>query len=171
MSTEQPAAPTAPLSMTEKSIRFALLKQRKEELEAMVGMIDKVLAEIGPAIFGDFADSGTASIRLEGKHFSDGQDRIVKPNPKFKGTIKNEAAFFEFLRKCGNGALIKSSVHHTALEKLITEYKAQNKELPPKEVLDIFTVETVKVTRAPKGRDKKESGNDGDSTNDATGVG
>lgn len=129
---------------------FALLKQRKEELEEQVKLLNKAMEEIGKNLFEDFSTQGLKNLRIEGQNFEDGQDRIISPDPKFKGTIKDEAQFFAFLREAGNGALIKESVHHTAVEKMIMEYKENNKALPPETVLQIFTVETVKVKRAPK---------------------
>jgi hypothetical protein len=144
-------------TMQKRAQDVALLKQRKEDLEEQVTTINKVISELSEGLFKEFVDSNTVSLRVSGHLFTDGQERIIKPDPKFKGTVKDEAAFFKFLRDSGNGSVIKETVHHTATEKIIKEFKEANKALPPEEVLQIFTVEAVKITRAPKGKTKETS--------------
>ena len=137
--------------MIQKARQFALLKQRKEDLEATITSINKALEALGTQLFGDFTDSGMVNIRVEGAAFVDAKDRIIRPDMKFRASVKNEPVFFQYLRESGNASMIKETVHHATLEKFITLCKEQNKPLPDSEVLDVFTVETVKVTRAPKG--------------------
>lgn len=140
---------------TELARRFAMLKAQKEYHERIATIIETELQTIGEKLFAEFTDSGSKSFRIDGSSlFKDGQDRIIYPDMKYKGTIVNQAVFYDVLKKSGHGSLIKETIHHTSLEKWIAEVKEKNLPLPGEDILKVWRMETAKVRRAPK--DAKE---------------
>lgn len=137
--------------LSEVAMRIAVLKAVKEQKEREVELINKAIAALGGTLFELFADAGTNQLRLSGAGvFTDNQDRIVKPELKYKVSVVNQPAFFALLRADGHESVIKETVHHTATEKWVEEKKEQNVALPPEDVLKVWTVQGAKVTRAPK---------------------
>lgn len=144
-------------ALTELGTRFAMLKELKEHHEKMAKLISAELSKLGIDLFREFADTRQVSFRLLGTGvFADGRDRIVKPETEYSGTIVTPPEFFGYLRGEGHGSLVKENVHAATLKKWIKGQKKQNLPLPPETMLKVWTVETAKVTRAPKDANGKE---------------
>ena len=137
----------------EKARRFAMLKALKEHHEGIISTINAEIEKLGGELFQAFADpnAGVRTLRIDGSRiFSDGQDRIVTPELKYRPSIVEETLFFGYLRKGGEGTLIKETVHPKTLESWVKRRKKENVALPDETMLKVWTQETAKVTRAPK---------------------
>lgn len=140
-----------------KARQLALLKQAKEHHEAMTKKIGAEIQRIGNELYNEFIDDGVESYRLlasfNGEQlFMDGKDRLLRPEVKYKPSVPSEQlnAFHEWMRAEGFGDLIKESIHHATLTSWVDKRKQENKELPPEDLLKVFTLEGTKITRAPK---------------------
>ena len=138
-------------TLSEKAQAYAVLKEHKERFEHIVTLLNIELSKLGEELFNLFMENGVASFKIDGSEiFKDRQDRILSPDVKFKGTIADETALFNFLRAHGHGSLIKESVHAMTLEGWIKHQKEENAELPDESVLKIWSLSTTKIRRAPK---------------------
>jgi hypothetical protein len=131
--------------------RFAILKAAKEQKEREVQLINTELSVLGAKLFELLADSGVATLRLDGKNlFVDKQDRILSPDTAYKTSIVDQPKFFGLLRTGDEGSLIKETIHPATLEKWIRGLVEMNKPFPDETVLKVWTVNGAKVRRAPK---------------------
>jgi hypothetical protein len=139
-------------SVSGLSRKFAMLKALKEHHERILKVINTDMMAVGKELYESFADEEVTQLRVPGKFFTDQQERIVKPDLKFKGTIvkEHQTEFFTYLRTQNFGALIKETIHHKTLETWIAKRKKANAPLPSEDLLKIFTIETANVKRAPK---------------------
>lgn len=146
--------------IAEKAKQFAILKQKREDLEAQDKILGNLISGLGKELFELFVKQNVTSFRISGELFADGQDRIISPDVKYNGTIEDETAFFTMLRSTGSGSLIKETVHHKTLESWIKNLKTKNQPLPPETMLRVFQIDSAKVRRAPKtapqGQNKEE---------------
>lgn len=145
-------------SLSGLSRKFAMLKALKEHHERILKVINTDMISVGKELYESFADEDVTQLRVPGKFFTDQQERIVKPDLKFKGTIvkAKQSDFFAYLRVQNFGSLIKESVHNKTLETWIAKQKAANMPLPSEDLLKVFTIETANVKRAPKRTEKGE---------------
>jgi hypothetical protein len=129
--------------------RFAMLKAQKEAHEKSAEILGSALFELGQQVNDALLNAGVPSQPLDGKFFADGRGRIIRPEMKYKPSIKNEAMMFAWVRKEGLDVMIKETIHPKTLESFVKKQKEANKPLPPEEALAVFTVNTATVTRAP----------------------
>lgn len=141
------------MTTDELAKRFALLKEQKEAHEHAADIIGAELEDLGLKLFGAFQTASLENLRVAGASFKDGKARIVTPTLKYAPSVKDEKAFFAWLRSTDNGALIKETVHPSALSSFVTKSKEGNKPLPSENILAVYTVETATVRRAPKGKE------------------
>lgn len=141
-------------SLQEDGKRLAMLKALKEHHEHMAAMLGNELNELGYKIYQACVKGEviTKSIRIDGsRDFTDGQDRIVSPEIKYRPDVKQEAMLFQFLRDGNEGSLIKETLHFKTLETWAKNRVIKNMPLPDESILKVWRQETAKVTRAPKG--------------------
>ena len=147
-----------PKSLSRSSRQFALLLQLKEHHKKQATDIGKILENLGRELFEMFSEDGATSFHLaafvtgqDKPIFTDGKDRILTPETKLKPnvTVENHARFLMWMRRAGFDDLIKQTIHPTTLASWCTKRQEQNLELPPEELLKIFTIETAKIKRAP----------------------
>ena len=137
-------------NLSELGKKFALLKELRSHHEHMAELLGSELATLGAELFKEFVSSEQISFRLDGSRlFRDGQDRIVRPLVKYKGTIVQHQPFFNLLKANEEESLIKIGVHDATLSSWITERKTKNLEMPNEAILKVFQITTAKVTRAP----------------------
>lgn len=149
----------------EKARRFALLKALKSHHEATAKKIGAMLSLLGAELYNEFVDDGLDAFQLtasvNGKLiFPDGKTRTLKPSAKLKPSVNktNLDRFHAWMRENGFKDLIKESIHDRTLEAWVNKRSDQNLPLPPKELMSVFTVETVSVTggRTRKAAEKAE---------------
>jgi hypothetical protein len=143
-------------SLSGLSRKMAMLKALKEHHERILKVINTDMMAVGKELYDTFIDEEVPEIRVPGKFFTDTQERIVKPDCKFKGTVvkAKQPEFFLYLRSHTFGALIKETVHPKTLEVWINKQKKANQPLPSEDLLKIFTIETASIKRAPKRTEK-----------------
>lgn len=144
----------------DKARRFAMLKAMKKHHEDTAKQIGSMINELGTELYNDFVDEGLESFQLSAivngrVLFADKRDRTLRPDPKLKPSVNSEnlGRFHEWMRVNGFGDLIKETIHPGTLESWVNKRSDENLPLPPKELMSVFTVETVKVTSA---RSRKE---------------
>jgi len=138
--------------LPDKAKRFAMLTAMKEHHESVIKTLNVELMALGEALYKEFTDASAPieNMRISGFIFSDKQDRIVRPDLKYRPTVVDEELFFKLLRATGEGALIKETVHPKTLESWVTKRRKANAALPAESILKVWTQETAKVSRAPK---------------------
>jgi hypothetical protein len=139
----------------DKARRVAMLKELKSHYEVIAEKIGSEINKLGVELYEQFADDELKSMRIGPEHdgriiFNDHRERIIKPELKYKPTVKDQVKFFSWLRKEKYGEIIKESVHPKTLESFVTERKTQNLALPPVDTLTIYDFKTVKVSLAPQ---------------------
>ena len=140
-----------PETLAQKALAFAILREQKEEYEHIITLLNTELTKMGEELFETFIAENIANFRINGRDiFKDGQDRVISPDVKFKGTVANEGAFFEYLRTQGHGSMIREYVHPATLESWIKRQKEENSELPDDSILKIWSLSTAKIRRASK---------------------
>jgi len=148
----------------EKARRFAILKALKAHHEATAKKLGAQINELGAELYDDFANDGIESYQLaavvNGRVlFADRRNRTLRPEAKLKPSVTtvNVERFHAWMRANGFGDLIKESIHPGTLESWVNKRTDENLPLPPKELMSVFTVETVKVTsaRAPSSQGGK----------------
>jgi hypothetical protein len=137
-------------TIDELSRKFALLKELREYHEHMAETLGSELSQLGPLLFKAFGDASSDQFRVSGELFKDGSPRIITPTLKYKPSVLKESELFSWLRSHDSGSIIRETVHHKTLESLIEKLKEENLELPPPDVLTVFTIETCSLRRAPK---------------------
>lgn len=137
--------------------RYALLKQMKEQHERDAKALGKLMEQFSADLYAQFTDDGIMSYRLAAQGpgdkkpiFLDGSDRILKPEAKPKPSVPAErhGEFLDWMRSEGFQALIKENINAATLSKWVVQRQTENQPLPP--MMNVFVVETVKITRAPK---------------------
>lgn len=136
------------ITLQEKAKQLALLKQLKEHHEHMAEMASARYAKLATEVFREMTDSDVPSIAISGDIFADKKKRSITPKLKLAPRIVNEELFHNWLRLNGHGALIRAYVFPASVESLCNKYAEQNLALPPKEILDVFKVETANVRRS-----------------------
>jgi hypothetical protein len=150
----------------EMAKRFAMLKALKEHHESVISTLNEEMNKLGGDLFKAFAD-GAKALRIDGERlFPDKQDRIITPLLKYRPTIVDETTFFMWLRKGGEGALIKETIHPKTLESWVGKRKKANVALPDETMLKVWTQETAQVRRAPKGAPVAPVGAEGEGSNE-----
>jgi len=140
-------------SLQAAAARFALLKQLKEHHEAMVKTLNGEIEKQGQELYKLFTDGDAeiSGLRVAGTLFKDGKARLITPtvvlNPSV--TVEKKPVFFAWLRANGYAELIKEDVHFQTLKSWVAQMKDNNKPLPDKSILGIYTIETASVKRAP----------------------
>lgn len=130
--------------------RAAVLREMKEYYENLAQTCGSELAALGEPLYNEMTEKKLENVRLSGDSFTDGQARILTVEAKDQPKVHNQIALHAWLRDRKMGEIIKESVHPMTLQALISQRKESNLELPPDEVLHVFTLKSVKVRRAPK---------------------
>jgi len=138
--------------------QLATLMEKKEQLSLQLKLLNQMITDVSQCLYNEFVDSGLSNIRVEGtdpksgeKVLLDGKDRIVSPDiiTRPNVTAKNAEDFLVWMEKNDFQSLIKRHVPPQSLKKWVNERMEANLDLPPENLMTVFTEETVKVTRAP----------------------
>lgn len=139
-------------TVEEQAKLAAALKEMKEYHETMATLCGSELAKLGTPLCQQMVNTSVDNMRIGGALFNDGAARIVTPKITYKPSVKNELKLFEWVRSMGLGDMIKETIHYKKLESFVDCQKEANQPLPPPDVMDVFTMETVSVRRAPSSK-------------------
>lgn len=145
------------MTSLELAKKAALLTQMKQLHTAKAEMCGAVLAHVSLVANRKITKDNLVNVRLIGSTFADGKERIVTPDISYKPSVTNSEKLHEWLRaqpsvepgKTLGDVMIKESVHYSTLEAYINKQKEANQPVPPPDIVNIFTVESVSVRRAP----------------------
>lgn len=137
-----------PVTLQEKAKQLALLKQIKEHHEHMAELASSRYAKLATEVFREMTDSDVPSIAISGDIFADKKKRNITPAIKLAPRVVDQEKFYEWLRAGGHGALIREYVFPKSIESLCNQMAENNLAFPPKEILDVFKVETANVRRS-----------------------
>lgn len=137
-------------SLQEDAANLAILKELKSHHENIVKTINSEIIALGQRIWTQSLEDHVDQLRVSGDLFKDFTPRIVTPCIEYKPSVAagQRPALILWLKEHKYESLVQETVHPKTLESFVKEQKDKNLPLPDTTILNIYTIETAKVTRA-----------------------
>lgn len=120
------------MSLQEHTLRLRELKQQKEEIEQESSKIGKEILRVQGILIEEMHDQNVEAVQVGNITFS--------INPKIKVKTIDPAALFKWIGDTGNEDVVKQTIHHKTLERIVKQFADEAGEFPPGVEVDYFEV-------------------------------